>query len=94
MLIRIAFAALLVVSGAEANAQQAGSSKLVLTWSQGGITTIDYPTQARCRAAADAVQAEADRRLVDSQRRAQDRAQQGIMQTGGPWVVYGFCIPG
>ena len=90
----LALASMLLIIGTDASAQVAGPSKLVLTWSQGGITTIDYPTQNRCRAAADAVQAEADQRLADSQRRAQERARQGIIQTGGPWVVYGFCIPG
>ena len=94
MLIRIAFASLLLTIGTSAQAQQAGPSKLVLTWSQGGITAVDYPSQARCRAAADAIRAEAEQRLADSQRRAQERAAQGVVQISGPSLVTGFCIPG
>lgn len=70
---------------------QAGSYKLVLTWSQGGITVVDYTSQERCERALRAVEAARLARIAEAERRA---AAQGAKLVGAPWTVQGFCIPG
>lgn len=74
-----------------ASAQPGIPYKLVLTWSAGGVTVADYPSAARCAAAQRALEAEAERR----KQRAQEQSERsGGMIVGGPWIVYGVCIPG
>lgn len=65
--------------------------KLVLAWSVGGVTVVDYPSASRCAAAKRAVDEERQRRISEAEDRA---AQSGATLVGSPWVVSGFCIPG
>lgn len=83
----IALAAL----AAPASAQMPLPHKLVLTWSVGGITVVDYPSASRCAAAKRAVDEERQRRIREAEDQA---AQSGATLIGAPWVVSGFCIPG
>lgn len=70
---------------------QNGPQKLVLTWAQGGVIAIDYPTYDRCQRAREQVEIEAARRASEATKRAKD---QGGVLVGSPWSVYAFCIPG
>lgn len=67
---------------------QQGPQKLVLTWPQGGVAVIDYPSWDRCQRAREAVEFEAQRRTEAARR----NAPAGVI--GSPWTVYAFCIPG
>lgn len=70
---------------------QSASTKLILTWSQGGIVVVDYPSAARCEQARQAIEAERERRVAEAERSA---ARRGGTLVGAPWAVYGICIPG
>jgi hypothetical protein len=72
-------------------AQTAAPYKLVVAWSVGGVTVIDYPNATRCAAALRALEAEAERR---QQKAAERAALNGAALVGSPWTVYGVCIPG
>nr|ART39569.1 J441 [uncultured bacterium] len=72
-------------------AAQPAPYKLILAWSQGGVTVIDYPSAARCEQARTIVDAERDARVEGAKRRA---AAQGGVLTGAPWNLYALCIPG
>lgn len=66
-----------------------GPAKLIITWYQGGIVAVDYPSQSRCEQARGFVQAEVRRRY---------QASQASMPPGSVTVGVSpngaFCIPG
>ena len=61
--------------------------KLVIVWYQSNLTVIDYPSKARCEAAAKAVNEQVARKV-----------QEVVAATGARPVITGpneaFCIPG
>lgn len=69
----------------------ANSWKLVVSWSQGGTTVIDYPNEQRCRRGQAAIEQEAQRRQNESSGRP---TPNGGVIVGTRWTIYGFCIPG
>lgn len=73
-----------------ASAQQPAPYKLILSWAQGGIIAVDYPSKSRCDRAMSAVENERDRRIDGAPKQLPD----GGIIVGAPWVVYAFCIPG
>jgi hypothetical protein len=84
----------LALSAAQAEAgpwtrYQQGPQKLVVSWAQGGVIAIDYPTWDRCQRAREAVEQEASRRIEAARR----SAPPGSTLVGSPWIVYAFCIP-
>ena len=83
--------ALLALAVSAPAVAQSGAYRLILTWSQGGITTVDYPSAARCEMARRAVEAEREARITAAERRS---AAQGGIMTGAPWTIYALCIPG
>lgn len=70
-------------------AQSAGY-KLVIAYSEGGVTTVDYPSKARCDAARTVVMAERQRRLDASKA----SLMPGQVLVGSPRIPEAFCIPG
>lgn len=70
---------------------QSGPQKLIVTWAQGGVSVIDYPSYDRCQRAREAVEQESARRVADAASRATERGGQLV---GSPWTVYALCIPG
>lgn len=73
-----------------AQAQQAAPYKLIITWAQGGVAVVDYPSANRCEKGRSAVEQEAERRASQAPRQLPG----GGMIIGSPWVAYAFCIPG
>ena len=86
-ILSFALAALAVPASAQAPAPH----KLILTWSAGGITVVDYPSASRCASAQRAVEAEGQRRTEAARVTAE---KSGGMIVGSPWIVYAFCVPG
>ena len=80
----------LALLAAPAGAQQAGPFKLILAWGNGQTAplVIDYPSQARCQAALDAV----ERAAAAREQGAARTPRPGIV-IGGPVVIYAICIP-
>lgn len=66
-----------------------GAAKLVIFWHWSGLTTVDYPNQARCEQARTFVQAEVRRRV----QAGQAAAPQGYVPIGLP-EDGAFCVPG
>lgn len=94
-IILMALATVSFMGGASSAQAQQAPFKLVLTWAQGGLTVVDYPNAARCRAAQMAVEAEADRRRAEvAENAARRQRETGEITIGSPWVVNAFCIPG
>lgn len=67
----------------------AGPARLVITWHQAGISTVEYPTQARCEIARSFVEAEVRRRTQANLA----ALPPGSVTIGTP-ANGAFCIPG
>jgi hypothetical protein len=65
-----------------------GPYKLVISWYQSDLTIIDYPSRARCEAAAKAVSDEVTRRSAEADAKFPGGTKIGTSPNGA------FCIPG
>lgn len=83
------FAGMLLLQPEPAFAQSTGY-KLIVAYSEGGVTAVDYPTKARCETAREAVQSEARARIA----RSNANLAPGAILVQGPRVPDAFCIPG
>lgn len=64
--------------------------KLVITYSPGGVTVIDYHSLRECEVAKRELDRDTQRRVEDSQR----RTPPGGVTIGTPYHLTGVCIPG
>ncbi len=67
----------------------AGPAKLLISWFQSGLTSVDYPSQARCEQARSFVEAEVRRRARETAAALPPGSVTiGVSPNGA------FCIPG
>lgn len=88
-----ALAGLLMIAAPSIASAQSGSSphKLIVALSEGGITSIDYPSSERCLRAKAVIDADKDQRIAEQKARA--NVEGGIITRYG-FITFTLCVPG